>query len=78
MAEQTMEEIIMLQFSRLVGKLLTAAEAAIPGDRQCESFKKIIEEHVYNSRNDVLRLVTGVDVSTRHSKVFQHVQQEKK
>ena len=49
------EEVIGISeiFSKLVGKVLTNIEAAIPDKTQRESLKKIIEQHIYDSRSSV-------------------------
>ena len=49
------QEFIMKRFAKMVGDVLTVAEASIPQGRQFNSVKKILNEKMYNARNDLLR-----------------------
>lgn len=49
------EEIVAKNFSGLVGKVLTQIEAAIGDPTQRKSLKKIIEQQIYDCRNEVMR-----------------------
>jgi len=58
------EEIVAKNFSALVGKVLTQIEAAIGDATQRKSLKKIIEQQIYDCRNDVLTQLTELGVYT--------------
>jgi hypothetical protein len=58
------EEIVAKNFSALVGKVLTQIEAAIGDATQRKSLKKIIEQQIYDCRNDVLCQLTELGVYT--------------
>ena len=53
------QEYIIARHSRMVGKVLDLVEATIPEGTQCERFKKLIQQPLYDFRNDILRLTTG-------------------
>lgn len=58
------EEIVAKSFSALVGKVLTQIEAAIGDATQRKSLKKIIEQQIYDCRNEVLKELTALDLNT--------------
>lgn len=50
------------EFSRLVGRVLTKIEAVFSDETQRESFKRIIEQDIYDARNGICsRLVTKIE-----------------
>jgi len=49
------EEIVAKNFSALVGKVLTQIEAAIGDATQRKSLKKIIEQLIYDTRNEIMK-----------------------
>jgi len=54
------QEIIMEEFSTLVRKILTQSEASFADKVQRDSFKRIVENQVYEARNNILkRLATS-------------------
>lgn len=48
------EEIVARNFSVLVGKVLTQVEASMSDPGQRKSFKKIVEQLLYDCRNSIL------------------------
>ena len=58
------EEIIAKNFSALVGKVLTQIEAAIGDATQRKSLKKIIEQQIYDCRNEILTELTDLGIYT--------------
>ena len=59
-AEQITEnqEWLMGRHSRTVGQVLDVIEASLPEGNQCEKVKKLIQQHLYALRNDVLKVIT--------------------
>jgi hypothetical protein len=53
------QEWLMGRHSRTVGQVLDVIEASIPEGTQCEKVKKLIQQHLYSLRNDVLKVVTS-------------------
>ena len=49
------QEIVWEEVSHLVGKVLTKIEAAFSEETQRESFKKIVEQDIYDARNLICR-----------------------
>mgnify|MGYP003683985757 FL=1 len=61
LAEQVTEnqEWLMGRHSRTVGQVLDIIEASIPEGTQCEKVKKLVQQHLYALRNDVLKFMTS-------------------
>tara|TARA_Y100000310_G_C20120409_1_gene551175 strand:- start:8 stop:223 length:216 start_codon:yes stop_codon:yes gene_type:complete len=61
LAEQVTEnqEWLMARHSRTVGQVLDVIEASLPEGTQCEKVKKLIQQHLYALRNDVLKVITS-------------------
>ena len=57
------QEWLMARHSRTVGQVLDVIEASLPEGTQCEKVKKLIQQHLYALRNDVLKLITSGKVS---------------
>lgn len=51
----TQEEIVKLNFKRLVGRTLKIVEASSPDKIQRESLKSLIEQEIYNTRDAIIR-----------------------
>lgn len=50
---------IIKRFSRLVGFVLTQAEASAMSKDKEIAFKKVVEKEIYNARNDILWATRG-------------------
>ena len=61
LAEQVTEnqEWLMGRHSRTVGQILDVIEASLPEGTQCEKVKKLVQQHLYALRNDVLKFMTS-------------------
>ena len=53
------QEFILARHSIMVGKVLDLIEASMPEGTQCEKFKKLVQDPLYDFRNDILKLTTG-------------------
>ena len=53
------QEYIIAKHSRMVGKILDLVEAAIPEGHQCDSMKKLIQDPLYDFRNEMLHFLTS-------------------
>ena len=53
------QKFIFEKFSKMVGKVLTTVEAAIPAGSQLHSVRKMTQEAMYECRNEVLQYFTG-------------------
>ena len=66
------QEVVLEEFSILVGKVLTQAEAAFSDKVQRDSFKKLVERYIYDARNNILQkqaaLKTGIGVVGNNAK----------
>jgi len=49
------EEVVKLNFKRLVGRTLKIVEASSPDKIQRESLKSLIEQEIYNARDAIIR-----------------------
>jgi len=56
------EEIVAKNFSALVGKVLTQVEASMSDPGQRKSFKKIVEQQIYDCRNTILNELNAVGI----------------
>ena len=63
-AEQITEnqEWLMARHSRTVGQVLDVIEASLPEGTQCEKVKKLIQQHLYALRNDVLKVISSGNI----------------
>jgi len=63
-AEQVTEnqEWLMARHSRTVGQVLDVIEASLPEGTQCEKVKKLVQQHLYSLRNDVLKFITSGNI----------------
>ena len=52
------QEWLMARHSRTVGQVLDVIEASLPEGTQCEKVKKLIQQHLYALRNDVLKVIS--------------------
>jgi DNA-binding FrmR family transcriptional regulator len=57
------QEWLMARHSRTVGQVLDVIEASLPEGTQCEKVKKLIQQHLYALRNDVLKVITSGKIS---------------
>ena len=55
-------QYILKLHSRLVGQVMTQAEASIPQGKQCEQFKKLVKNDLYDFRKSVVDVVLYGDV----------------
>ena len=53
------QEWLMARHSRTVGQVLDVIEASLPEGTQCERVKKLIQQHLYALRNDVLKVISS-------------------
>ena len=51
------QTVVYEEFSRLVGKVLTKIESVFPDKTQREAFKNIVEQDVYDSRNNICKRI---------------------
>ena len=49
------QEYIMARHSKMVGKVLDLIEASMPEGNQCEKMKKLIQQPLYDYRNEMLK-----------------------
>ena len=52
------QEYIISRHSKMVGKVLDLVEASVPEGTQCDKFKKLIQQPLYDFRNEMLQLNT--------------------
>ena len=50
------QEYIMARHSRMVGRVLDLVEASLPEGNQCEKLKKLIQQPLYDFRNEMIDL----------------------
>ena len=50
------QEFIFARHSKMVGRVLDQVEAALPEGNQCEKVKKLIQNILYDFRNEMLDL----------------------
>ena len=64
LADQVTEnqEWLMARDSRTVGQVLDVIEASLPEGTQCEKVKKLIQQHLYALRNDVLKVISSGNI----------------
>lgn len=55
------QDAVCEEFSHLVGRVLTKIEAAFSDETQRESFKKIIEQDLYDARNNVCQRIAELN-----------------
>tara|TARA_R110000824_G_scaffold198384_1_gene382386 strand:+ start:578 stop:775 length:198 start_codon:yes stop_codon:yes gene_type:complete len=54
MAPSKEQEYIMAKHSKMVGKVLDLVEASLPEGNQCDKLKKLIQNPLYDFRNEML------------------------
>ena len=52
------QEYIMARHSKMVGKVLDLVEASVPEGNQCEKLKKLIQQPLYDYRNEMLKFIS--------------------
>ena len=52
------QEYIMARHSKMVGKVLDLIEASVPEGNQCEKMKKLIQQPLYDYRNEMLKFIS--------------------
>tara|TARA_R110000824_G_scaffold181728_1_gene362590 strand:+ start:128 stop:340 length:213 start_codon:yes stop_codon:yes gene_type:complete len=52
------QEYIMSRHSKMVGKVLDLIEASMPEGNQCEKMKKLIQQPLYDYRNEMLKFIS--------------------
>ena len=50
------QEYIMARHSRMVGRVLDLVEASLPEGNQCEKLKKLLQQPLYDFRNEMMDL----------------------
>ena len=50
------QEYIMARHSRMVGRVLDSVEASLPEGNQCEKLKKLLQQPLYDFRNEMIDL----------------------
>ena len=50
------QEYIMNRHSKMIGKVLDLVEASLPEVTQCDKFKKLIQQPLYDFRQEMLLL----------------------
>ena len=50
------QDYIMGRHSRMVGKVLDLVEASIPEGTQCEKLKKLVQQPMYDFRDEMIKL----------------------
>ncbi|MBI2020155.1 hypothetical protein HYS94_01925 [Candidatus Daviesbacteria bacterium] len=48
------QQYIYDRFSKCIGQLLLYIESAVPGEMQCKSLKKLVENRVYQTRDELI------------------------
>jgi|TARA_R100000315_G_C5114343_1_gene65328 hypothetical protein len=51
------QEYIFARHSKMVGRVLDQVEAALPEGNQCEKVKKLIQNILYDFRNEMLEMI---------------------
>tara|TARA_R100000322_G_scaffold18565_1_gene11723 strand:- start:62 stop:262 length:201 start_codon:yes stop_codon:yes gene_type:complete len=51
------QEYIFARHSKMVGRVLDQVEAALPEGNQCEKVKKLIQNILYDFRNEMLEML---------------------
>tara|TARA_Y100000401_G_C8316265_1_gene222637 strand:+ start:451 stop:666 length:216 start_codon:yes stop_codon:yes gene_type:complete len=55
------QEYIIARHSKMVGRILDLVEASLPEGTQCEKFKKLVQQPLYDFRHEMLQLeATGI------------------
>ena len=58
------QEYIMAKHSKMVGKVLDLVEASLPEGNQCDKLKKLIQNPLYDFRNEMIHFeASGVPES---------------
>ena len=52
------QDYIMSRHSKMVGKVLDLIEASMPEGNQCEKMKKLIQQPLYDYRNEMLKFLS--------------------
>ena len=52
------QDYIMSRHSKMVGKVLDLIEASMPEGNQCEKMKKLIQQPLYDYRNEMLKFIS--------------------
>ena len=52
------QDYIMARHSKMVGKVLDLIEASMPEGNQCEKMKKLIQQPLYDYRNEMLKFIS--------------------
>lgn len=52
------QEYIFARHSKMVGRVLDQVEAALPEGNQCEKVKKLIQNILYDFRNEMLEMIS--------------------
>ena len=52
------QDYIMSRHSKMVGKVLDLIEASMPEGNQCEKMKKLIQQPLYDYRNEMLNFIS--------------------
>ena len=50
------QEYIMNMHSKMIGKVLDLVEASLPEGTQCDKFKKLVQQPLYDFRQEMLLL----------------------
>ena len=50
------QEYIMARHSRMVGRVLDLVEASLPEGNHCEKLKKLLQQPLYDFRNEMIDL----------------------
>ena len=50
------QEYIRARHSRMVGRVLDLVEASLPEGNQCEKLKKLLQQPLYDFRNEMIDL----------------------
>ena len=53
------QEYIMNRHSKMVGKILDLVEASLHEGTQCDKFKKLVQQPLYDFRHEMIQLVTN-------------------
>ena len=50
------QEYIIARHSKMVGKVLDLVEASLPEGNQCDKLKKLLQDPLYDFRNEMIQL----------------------
>ena len=50
------QEYLIARHSRMVGRVLDLVEASLPEGNQCEKLKKLLQQPLYDFRNEMIDL----------------------